>query len=58
MPACFTWSYSPFATWTLQASSDLSSTNCAPTSGTVSNDGTNNYLTLSPEAGNLFFRPI
>jgi hypothetical protein len=42
--------------WTLQQSPDLSTTNWTPSGGSVSNDGTNNFFTITPSAGNSFFR--
>lgn len=51
------WPYSPFITWTLQQSPDLSHwvTNSAP----VTNDGTNNALTITPSpSGDMFFRLV
>jgi serpin B len=47
------WPY-PSAGWTLQQNSDLTTTNWTPTGG-VSNDGTNNFFTITPSPGNLFF---
>jgi hypothetical protein len=41
--------------WTLQQSSDLSTTHWTPSSA-VSNDGTNNFITITASPGNLFFR--
>jgi hypothetical protein len=50
------WPYPPFG-WNLQQNSDLTTTNwtSAPTDG-ISYDGTNNFMTITPSAGNLFFR--
>jgi hypothetical protein len=48
------WPY-PASGWTLQQNPDLTTTNW-PSSGGVSNDGTNYFLTITPPAGNLFFR--
>lgn len=52
------WPYwnSPFLGWTLQQNSDLTPTNWTPCTATLSNDGTNNSITLPSPAGNLFFR--
>jgi serpin B len=47
------WPY-PSTGWTLQQTSDLTSTNWTPTGG-VSNDGTNNFFTITPSSGNMFF---
>lgn len=45
----------PSTGWTLEQSPDLTSTNWA-NSGGVSNDGTNNSITLTSPPGRLFFR--
>ena len=50
------WPYSPFVNWTLEQNPDLSETNWMPSGSSVSNDGTNNSITLGSPAGNLFFR--
>ena len=42
--------------WTLQQNFDLTTTNWTASSGGVSNDGTNNFITIPPPTGNLFFR--
>ena len=41
--------------WSLQQSPDLSTINWTP-GGSPSSDGTNNFITFTPAAGNLFFR--
>jgi hypothetical protein len=48
------WAY-PATGWTLQQNSDLATANWY-TSGGISNDGTNNFITITPSAGKLFFR--
>jgi photosystem II stability/assembly factor-like uncharacterized protein len=48
------WPY-PSTGWTLQQNSDLT-TAIWSTSGGVSNDGTNNFITVTAPTGNLFFR--
>jgi hypothetical protein len=48
------WPY-PSTGWTLQQNFDLKTTNWS-SSGGVSNDGTNNSVTISSPTGNLFFR--
>jgi hypothetical protein len=42
--------------WTLQQNADITTTNWTPSGGAVSNDGTNNFITITPSPGNLFFR--
>lgn len=57
------WRYSS-TPWTLQQSPDLSTTHWTPTPvistrrlfGGISNDGTNNFITITAPTGNLFFR--
>jgi uncharacterized delta-60 repeat protein len=53
--AVISWPY-PSAGWTLQQNSDLRTTNWTATPQTVNNDGTNNFIIVSPHPGNLFFR--
>jgi hypothetical protein len=48
------WPY-PSTGWTLQQNSDLTTTNWS-TNGSISNDGTNNFIILTSPTGNLFFR--
>ena len=48
------WPY-PSTGWTLQQNSDLNTANWTP-SGSVSNDGVNNFITITSPMGNLFFR--
>jgi hypothetical protein len=48
------WPY-PSTGWTLQQSSDLTTPNWSASSG-ISNDATNNFITLTSLTGNLFFR--
>jgi len=51
------WPYSPFVTWTLQQNPDLTTTNWTPApTNAISNDGTNNFMSITPSTGNLFFR--
>jgi sugar lactone lactonase YvrE len=45
----------PSTGWTLQQNSDLSTANWS-SSGGISNDGTNNFITITAPTGNLFFR--
>jgi len=40
--------------WTLRQNSDLTTTNWTPIGG-ITNDGTNNFITITPSAGSLFF---
>lgn len=42
--------------WTVEQTPDLSTTSWTPTSGSISNDGTNNVMTITPPTGNVFFR--
>ena len=49
------WPY-PSTGWTLQQNASLSSVNGWAASGMASNDGVNNYITVSPPTENLFFR--
>jgi len=46
---------SPSTGWTLSQNPDLSTTNWTPSSG-ISNDGTNNLLSIPAPPGSLFFR--
>ena len=48
------WPY-PSSGWTLQQNSNLATTAWSATGG-VSNDGTNNFITIPSPSGNLFFR--
>jgi hypothetical protein len=48
------WPY-PSTGWTLEQTPDLASPGWS-TSGGVSNDGTDNFITLTSPTGNLFFR--
>jgi hypothetical protein len=48
------WPY-PSTGFVLQQNSNLSTANWS-TSGGISNDGTNNFITIASPAGNLFFR--
>jgi hypothetical protein len=48
------WPY-PSTGWTLQQNPNLAMRHWS-TSGGVSNDGTNNFITLTSPTGNLFFR--
>lgn len=48
------WPY-PSTGWTLEQNAELTTTNWVPSSA-VSNDGTNNYMTVTSQPGNLFFR--
>jgi len=48
------WPY-PSTGWTLQQNPDLTTTNWS-TNGSISNDGTNNFIILTSPTGNLFFR--
>ena len=50
------WPYYPSVSWTLQQKADLNTTNWAPSGGTISNDGTNDFITITAPAGNSFFR--
>jgi hypothetical protein len=48
------WPYPSYG-WTLQQSPDLTTASWS-TSGGISNDGMNNFITITQPAGNLFFR--
>jgi hypothetical protein len=48
------WPY-PSTGWTLQQNPNLATASWSA-SGGVSNDGTNNFITITPPVGNLFFR--
>ena len=48
------WPY-PSTGWTLQQNSNLTMASWS-TSGGISNDGTNNFITITSPTGNLFFR--
>lgn len=50
----FSWPY-PSTGWTLQQNPDLTTANWTA-SGGISNDGTNNFITIISPTGNLFFR--
>lgn len=47
---------SPSLGWTLEQTADLNSPAWSPSSGTVSDDGTNKSMTISPSSSGLFFR--
>ncbi len=49
------WPY-PSTGWTLQQNSNLSASGGWTASGGISNDGVNNYITITSPTGNLFFR--
>ncbi len=49
------WPY-PSTGWSLQQNNNLSTVNWATPPETVNNDGTNNFIVVSPPSGNLFFR--
>ena len=49
------WPY-PSTGWTLQQNSNLAVPGGWTASGGISNDGVNNYITITSPAGNLFFR--
>jgi hypothetical protein len=48
------WPY-PSTSWTLQQNPDLTTANWSA-SGGISNDGTNNFITINSPTGKLFFR--
>ena len=48
------WPYS-LTGWALQENTNLTVAGWSP-SGGVANDGTNNFIPVTPPAGNLFFR--
>jgi hypothetical protein len=48
------WPYPSYG-WTLQQSPDLTTAIWSTSSG-ISNDGTHNFITITPPTGNLFFR--
>ena len=49
------WPY-PSTGWNLQQNSNLTTTDWTAPPETVNNDGTNNFIVVSPASGNLFFR--
>jgi hypothetical protein len=49
------WPY-PSTGWTLEQSTDLVNGTWTAPAGTIQNDGTNNFINISPSADNLFFR--
>lgn len=49
------WPY-PSTGWTLEQNSSLSTANWTASSYSISNDGTNNFITINLLTGNLFFR--
>jgi uncharacterized delta-60 repeat protein len=53
--AVISWPY-PSTGWNLQQNSNLQTVNWVTPPETISNDGTNNFMVISPPAGNLFFR--
>ncbi len=46
----------PSTSWTLQQCSDLAAGNWSDCGDTISDDGTNSSVTITPPTGNLFFR--
>jgi len=55
--ALISWPY-PSAGWSLQQNSDLHTANWVTPPETISNNGTNNFITVDPPSGNLFFRLV
>lgn len=53
--AVVSWPY-PSSGWGLQQNSDLINGSWVTPPETVNNDGTNNFINISPPTGNLFFR--
>jgi uncharacterized delta-60 repeat protein len=53
--ALIAWPY-PSTGWNLQQNSNLQTANWITPPATISNDGTNNFIIVSPPSGNLFFR--
>ena len=53
--ALISWPY-PSAGWKLQQNSNLASTNWVTPPETITNDGTNKFIVVSPPSGDLFFR--
>ena len=49
------WPYS-MTNWAVEQNPDLTTTNWTAVSGSISDDGTNNFITITPAAGSLFFR--
>jgi len=49
------WPY-PSAGWNLQQDGDVRTANWITPPETIHNDGTNNFIIVSPASGNLFFR--
>lgn len=48
----------PSTGWNLQQNSELNNPNWVAPSGTVNNDGTNNFIIVNPLAGNRFYRLV
>jgi len=46
----------PSTGWNLRQNTDLSTTNWATPPETIQNDGSNNFITVTPPAGTMFFR--
>jgi uncharacterized delta-60 repeat protein len=53
--ALILWPY-PSAGWNLQQNSNVATTNWVTPPETINNDGTNNFIVVSPQSGPLFFR--
>jgi len=53
--AVISWPY-PSAGWNLQQNSNLHTANWVTPPETIANNGTNNFIIVSPPSGNLFFR--
>ncbi len=49
------WPYCPLVSWTLEQTADLTTANWTPLGG-ISNDGTNNFISVTPSGGNAWFR--
>jgi alpha-L-arabinofuranosidase len=48
----------PSANWTLQQNTDLTTANWTAPSETIQNDGSNNFIIITPPAGNRYFRLV
>ena len=53
--AVISWPY-PSTGWSLQQAGELSTSNWITPPETIANDGTNNFIVVTPPSGNLFFR--
>ncbi len=49
------WPYGPFISWNLEQTSDLTTADWTPLGG-ISNDGTNNFISITPSGTKACFR--